>query len=164
MSVYTVSPCLMRYMDAGDMDYFRKVLFLFLNGSHRVAKDEKGRVIDIYAGISIYGDIIHAWLSLMTVKPSRFEPIPVDLDQVDGEENKFLALCSQTKGQHKMIVHSIQNVSCEVYNKNRTDYEGVTVELLSRDDAVEELLVKSIVYNVTDSVIAGGNVENSNNT
>lgn len=164
MSIYTVSPCFMTNIDASDMDYFRKVLFSFLNGSNKVAKDEKGRVIEIYSGISKYGDIIHAWLSLMSFKPSRFEPITIDLDQVDGEENKFLMLCSRTKGQHKMIVYSIQNVSCEVYNVNRTDYEGVTVELLGKDDAVNELSTKSIVYNVTDSVIAGGNVENSNNT
>lgn len=165
MSVYTVSPCLMRHDGDNDLSYIRDVLFLFVTSEHKVAIDNNGFVLDIYNNIQDHDGIIHAWLNLMGYKPARFESVPVDLSLLQDEEDKFLTLCKNTKGQHKMIVYSIQNMQCEVDKSNCTTKDGIIIELFDRDGAIDELHTCITVnnYNLYDSIIAGGNVKNSNN-
>lgn len=165
MAVYTVSPCLMRHNGDNDLRYIRDVLFMFVNREHKVAIDNNGCVLDIYNNIPDHDGIIHAWLNLMGYKPTRFESVLVDLSLLQNEEDKFLTLCKDTKGQHKMIVYSIQNLQCKVDKRNCTSKDGIIIELFDRDGAVDELHARVTVnnFNLNDSIIAGGNVKNSNN-
>ena len=42
MAVFTVSPSLMRNQEEGDFYYIRELLYLFIAGNHKVAKDNDG--------------------------------------------------------------------------------------------------------------------------
>lgn len=165
MSVYTISPCLIRQNKKYDLDYIRSVLFVFLNGDHKVAKDANGRMIDIYDNLPDSSGIIHIWLTLMSYEPSRFEKVSVDLDSITDEEEMCLKLCKETKGAHKMIVYSIQSMKCEIDENYCTTKEGIVIKLYDRDTAKDELAPQKTVnkYHLQDTIIAGGNVTNSNN-
>lgn len=165
MSVYTISPCLIRQNKKYDLDYIRSILFVFLNGDHKVAKDANGRMIDIYDNLPDSSGIIHTWLTLMSHEPSRFEKVSVDLDSITDEEEMCLKLCKETKGTHKMIVYSIQSMKCEIDEHDCITKEGVVIQLYDRDAAVNELASRKTVnkYHFQDTIIAGGDVTNSNN-
>lgn len=165
MSVFTISSSMLRYRDESGLGYYRSVLMPFTCGLHKVAKDEKGQVVDIYRNLPDPSGIIHCWLQLMTNEPSKFETIPVAFDQPIDEEMMFLLLCKSTKGHHKMIVYSIQEMKCPIDNDNCTEIEGTTIELLDRDKAALELSTMSTQNNINiiNSVLANGNVSKSNN-
>lgn len=139
MAIYTISPCLMRNREQNELYFFRNILFPFVNNGHKVALDQDGLVLSVYSQIERNQDIIQVWLNMMSYKPSKFETIPVKLDDILDESDKFLYLCKSTKGQHKMIVDSIQNMNCEVGKDNCVVVDDVKVRLLDRDEAVDEL-------------------------
>lgn len=178
MSVYTISPCLIRGCEKNeDIISYRTVLMKFLSGESKVAKDENGWVIDLYGSLPDKHGFISNWLIMMGTKPSRFEKIPVDLGDVETEEGKFIKLCKETKGKHKMIVYSVMNLSGDFdkykIEENDKKYhlkidDNNSIELFDKDEAVSELGNEKEVHlhydsHVSDSVIAGGNVTGSNN-
>ncbi len=139
MAVYTISPCLMRNMGQNELYFFRSILFPFVNSCHKVALDQDGVVLSIYSAIEHNQDIIQTWLNLMSYTPSRFETIPVALNDIQDECSKFLYLCRYTKGQHKMIVDSIQKLNCVVGDDNCVVVENEKVKVLDKNEAVGEL-------------------------
>lgn len=160
---YTIYPDLMRNLDEDDLYYYRNLLILFTQGVHKVAIDSEGVVIDIYHGIKNNREMIHSWLRLMSYKPSRFETIPVCISGINDEEKKFLALCKSTNGQKKMIVGNLQTLQCSLDCDNCTVVDNVKVQLLDKDDAVNEISIHSNTTSIVNSVLANGNVSNSNN-
>lgn len=144
MAIYTVSPCIMRDSDPNDFFSYRNLLFSFLQGPHRVAIDRDGHVLDIYSKIELHQDIIQTWLQLMSYPPCRFEKIPVEIKNVPDECKKFLVLCKSTKGQHKMIVNSLQNLKCEVDDNNCVDIDGSMVKILDRMEAGSEICKQTV--------------------
>jgi len=153
----------MRNLDKDDLYYYRNLLMLFTLGVHKVAIDKQGAVIDIYGDIKSNREILHSWLSLMSYKPSRFEIIPVCISGITDEEKKFLTLCKSTNGQKKMIVGNLQNLQCVLDCNNCTIVDGVRVQLIDKDDAVNEISIHYNTTSIVNSVVATGNVSNSNN-
>ena len=153
----------MRSLEEKDLYYFRNLLFLFTCGVHKVATDNEGVVWDIYSNIRRNREIIHTWLSLMSYKPSHFVVVPVNISEIDDEELKFLTLCKSTNGQKKMIVSDLQSLRCSLDCDNCTTVDGVKVHIMDKDEAVNEVAVNNNHTTIIDSVIANGNVSNSNN-
>lgn len=147
MAVYTISPCIMRDSEPNDFLCYSNLLFTFTHGPHKVAIDKDGSIIDIYSRIEQHKDIIQTWLQLMSNTPRRFEKIPVNILDITDEFGKFLVLCKATKGQHKIIVNSIQNLDCEVDDDNCVDVDGVKVKILDRMEAEQEINIYSISDN-----------------
>ncbi len=139
MAVYTISPCLMRNIEQNELYLFRNVLFRFTSGCHKVALDKDGEVLSIYSTIEQNQDIIQTWLRLMSYTPSRFETIPVSIIDIHDECSKFLYLCKSTKGQHKMIVDSIQKLDCVVEEDNYVVVDNEKVKVLDKNEAEGEL-------------------------
>lgn len=180
MSIYTIFPCLIRECEKNDdLITYRTVLMKFLSGESKVAKDKKGYVIDVYGGLPDKNGIISNWLAMMSANPCRFENILVDLEDMESEEEKFIKLCKETKGTHKMIVYSVMGLcgdfnKYETIEKNNKYYlrvdEKNEIELFDKDEAASELgdekEVPPIFYfdsSINESVIAGKNVIGSNN-
>lgn len=145
MSVYTVSPDLLKNIEKGDGIYFTDILFVFAQRSNpfKVAKDKTGHVVESYEKITTNGDIIKTWLDLMTFKPSPFETINVDLTDIECEETKFFKVCKETKGQNKLILFSLQNLEKYQCENNVVLFEDVAIQVLDRDLARGELLLVS---------------------
>ena len=160
---YTIYPDIMRCHEDDALYYFRNLLMLFAVGAHKVAVDRDGTVLDIYGKISYNRELIHTWLSLMSYKPSRFVAIPVCVSGIADEEQLFLTLCKSTNGQKKMIVGDIQNLHCNLDCNNCTIVDGETVQMIDKDDAVNELAMQNNSTTIIDSILANGSVSNSNN-
>lgn len=160
---YTIYPDLMRFHEGEALYYFRNLLMLFAVGTHKAAVDRDGFVLDIYSSIKCNRELIHTWLSLMSYKPTRFVTIPVGVSNLADEEEIFLTLCKSTNGQKKMIVGDVQSLKCNLDCNNCTIVDGESVQLIDKDDAVNELAIHNNPITIIDSVMANGNVSNSNN-
>lgn len=145
MSVYTISPDLLRNIEKEEGIYFSDILFVFSQKSnpYKVTKDKLGVVIDSYRAIEVNKEFIKTWLDLMSYKPSPFEDIDVDLTKIDCEESKFLKICKETKSQNKIIYYSKQNIKKHQIAENSILYEGTAILLLDRDEAIIELNQKN---------------------
>ena len=87
----------------------------------------------------------------------------VRYSQIDDEERVFLTICKETKGQKKMIVGNLQSLHCNLDCNNCTVVDGETVQLLDKDEAVDEISKHNHSTILFDNIIACGDVNNSNN-
>ncbi len=141
MSVYTISPDLLRNIEKGEESYLRDILFIFTYGKNpfKVSNDKFGEVINSYLSVERNQEIIKTWLDLMSYKPSPFEYINVDLRNIDCEETKFLKLCKETKSQNKLIVYTTQNINKYTCENKIVFFESKAIYILDRDEATIEL-------------------------
>ncbi|HZY36729.1 MAG TPA: hypothetical protein VFE53_08785 [Mucilaginibacter sp.] len=141
MSVYTISPDLLRNIEKEEGVYFTDILFVFTqrNNHFKVSRDKKGHVIDAYLKIVPNADIIKTWLDLMSFKPSTFEHIDVSFKDIDCEETKFFKLCKETKDQNKIIYYSAQNIKKYNCTDHLVYFEETAITVLDRDLAKQEL-------------------------
>lgn len=159
MAIYTVSPSMIRVAKE-NIYYLQKVLFPFLLGYNKVARDAGGVVLQRYreAGNS---EMIFYWTKMLS-DTNGFALIDVQLRENDSEENQFLHLSSATKGQHLAIVNSIQEMTCRVSAANTVAINGEVVELKDKDEAVQ-LLNPNVKINLQNCIFTTGDVSNSNN-
>lgn len=167
MAIYTISPDLLENIEDNDIRYLSDILFVFSNktNTYKVAQDKHGHIIDVYRSIKKNPDSIKIWLDYMTNSPTKFEKIDVDIQNLDSNEGKAIKLCKETKGSNKIIVYSIQNITLCECKDNKIQYEGKSLIVLDRDDAIAELNKKegNTNINIAHSQVAGGNIENSTN-
>lgn len=141
MSVYTISPDLLRNIEKDEGIYFTDILFVFTqrNNPYKVSNDKKGDIINSYLAVDRNGETIKTWLDLMSFKPSPFELIEVDLSLIDCEETKFMKICKETKSQNKLIVYTQQNISKYSCENSVVIFEETAIQVLDRDEARGEL-------------------------
>ena len=167
MAVYTISPDFLEKIEDDERRYLSDILFVFSNGTntYKVAQDRDGKILDAYKSIRNNADTIKKWIDFMSLSPSKFEKIDVDITSIDSDEEKAIKLCKETKGLSKIIVYSIQNITVCECNDNKIQYEGKLLTVLDRDEAKEELNKKegNTNINIAHSQVAGGNIENSTN-
>ncbi len=164
MTVYTVSPDLLKNVEKDEGIYFTDILFTFTQrtNSFKVSKDKGGEVIKSYLAIEKNGETIKTWLDLMSFKPSPFEPIDVDLSNISCEESKFMKLCKETKNQNKLILYSQQNLTKHKCENNLVTFEGVELRILDRDDARNELSLVEKGDTFINSIVAKNSSSISN--
>lgn len=78
----------------------------------------------------------------MSFKPSPFEVIDVDLENINCEETKFLTLCKASIDPKKMIVYSKANLKKHQCYNGWVGFENETLKILDRDEAIIELAVQ----------------------
>ncbi|EKE05978.1 MAG: hypothetical protein ACD_19C00135G0002 [uncultured bacterium] len=141
MSCYTVSHCILLNLDSGKK-YITDLLFVFTQETNpfKVAIDKDKKILDLYEKAGQSNQHVATWLNLMSLQPSNFEPINVDTSSAKNEEELFLLVCSNTKNQQKLFVYSHQNWTNFKYDTNNLIvYRGVPVQVLDRDEAINEL-------------------------
>lgn len=141
MSVYTISPDLLRNIEKDEGIYFTDILFVFTQRSnpYKVSRDKNGEVINCYESIEENAFTIKTWLDLMSFKPSPFETIDIDISRIDCEEAKFLKLCKETKSQNKFILYSQQNLKKHDCEDRVVMFEDTAIMVYDRDLARQEL-------------------------
>ena len=156
MSCYSVSSCI-KNSASEEKKYITDILFIFpqISNVHKVAMDASYKILDIYASIAATNGDFAYWLSLMTMTPSSFETINVDINGIDCQEEIFLKLTSKINGDKKLLVHSHQGWQNFQYVKNNViAYDGVDISIFDRDEAIEEL--NPPTPHITNSVVAMG--------
>jgi hypothetical protein len=132
------------------------MVFAQQTNPYKVALDKSDRIIGVYAKISESNEFAATWLNLMTMKPSSFERITVETDDVANMEELFLRVCSSTKSQQKLIVHSHENWKHYRYDQPTIIiYRDIQVRVYDRDEAIIELNRNdSAIVNAHKSIIA----------
>lgn len=147
---------------------FSDILFPFTNIQRpdiKMGVDEKSLIIDRYKKVMSegYGDLFQIWLTLMTAnRDTSFTYVPVELNLVP-EKEYCLKLVSSIRGQRKLIVDSLQNVSFLIDSNNTTTYDGQQINVIERCVAKQE--INQVARNTTInniSVIDSENVDIDN--
>jgi hypothetical protein len=147
MSVYTISPDLLRNIEKDEGIYLSDILFVFTTrgNDYKVSKDRNGDVINSYKAIGNNGDIIKVWLDLMSFKPSPFYDVDVDLSQIACEETRFMKVCKEVKVQNKLIMYSHQNLKKYECPNNKVNFENKIITVLDKDEAKNELTNTTLI-------------------
>lgn len=167
MGCYTLCNCLLSNLEL-DKKYITDVLMVFPQqaNAHKIALDKSNMILEMYGQIAETNDIIASWLSLMSMKPTSFETIDVDVSLEKSEEEIFLKVCSSTKSQQKTIVNSHERWI--KYKGKTISYNSVSISVYDKDEAIIELNPppSSTTINATNSTVAtdGSNIEDSKNT
>lgn len=168
MSCYTLSNCLLDNLEL-DKKYISDVLMVFTQSNpFKVALDKSNRILDIYAEIAGKNETVATWLNLMTMKPTSFETINVDVISVKEVEEIFLKVCSSTKSQQKVIVSSHERwTSFKYFIPQTILYDNIQVKVYDRDEAIPELHppTSNTSITATNSTVAmdGSKIEDSKN-
>ena len=165
MAVYTVSLNLFENLQSADLSYLACILFCFTNEENpaKLAVDNKHIILSRYKDFSRHGDIIRTWIDMLSNLPSSIEKIDVDLEGLADLEQMCLALCSRTNGSKQMIVYSMASLKTDIDDDNCVNYNGHRIKILDRDEA-KRALNEHIVYNISNSQVAGGDIKKSTNT
>jgi hypothetical protein len=148
MACYTISNCVLEHLNEG-RKYTADLLLTFTQeNDHKIAVDESEKIIEIYTTTAekisdndIKIGIIN-WLSLMKLKPPKWEYIEIE----NTSNDIFLEVCCNTIDK-KMIVSSENK--CKWKNGISTDklysHRGISIRILNKDEAIIELKPKPIV-------------------
>ncbi|MDR2954743.1 MAG: hypothetical protein LBV43_06660 [Prevotella sp.] len=164
MPYYTLSDCVLR-KGSTEKKYVANLLWTFVqeNNPYKVVLDSGGSIIDIYNEIGENDPIIATWLRFMSDNPSNFEPIDIDLNGKQNNEEIFLSVCSSTAIQKKIIVFSHQGWKHYTYSAGNTIiYEGVPIQVLNGDEAILEMQPRNLIKAENSIVVtSGGTVSGS---
>jgi hypothetical protein len=157
MSCYTLSNCILGEVEL-DKKYITDVLMVFPQQSNpfKIALDKCDRIMGLYEAIGQSNEFVAFWLNLMSMNPTSFETINADTLDAKNDEEIFLMVCSSTKSQQKLIVHSHEKWLYHKYSAHRIiNFKGASVKVFDRDEAIVELNQKpSTTINADHSVIA----------
>jgi len=142
-----------------DSIYIRDLINVFgvSTNPFKIAKDEKGIVIDLYTSFNTkYREFVVVLLEMIAKHPSGFETIDVDLEGIECNESLFLSLCAATNGSRQMIAYTKQSFRTFLITENHIDFDGGLVRILDRDEA--RVVLNNIGQGdiIVDSVVAKG--------
>ncbi len=164
MNLYVISPCLLQ--DIKDKQYYSKILFVFASdNSLKVAIDNNGVLLSSYEAIAEKNKDITmmGWLDLMSKRPCSFERI-LEIGPGTDLNKVHLLVCSNIAGVIKpMIVYTKQSFKhFEFISDNQILYEGDTITLFDRDEAIQKIDTKKICIDKIEgsSITMQGNVNN----
>ena len=141
--------------------YLKKVLFAFMPGPHKVAKDSQGLILERYRQVSS-SEMTFRWMELLSYADG-FEPIPVDISELDDDEQRCLMLCRATKGIHMSFIDSLQTLQSPLNINNAVVIKGEEVLVRDKDEAISLMSSPNVRINFQNSIIANGHVIDSNN-
>ena len=168
MACYTLSKCIANSIIVGKK-YITDLLMVFTQESnpYKIAVDKTKRILNIYEEIGQENEFFANWLALMSFQPANFEFINIDVENIVNDEELFLKVCSSTKSQQKLIVHSHECWETFCYDgPSIIVYNHVPVRILDRDEAIEDLKnYNSSTIHAYSSIIATNhsNINNSKN-
>ena len=159
---YTISGDILENIDENDYHYWRNLLFQLFYSDKKIAKDSEGHIFDIYRDVTKNREMLNQWINMGCYKPSKFVNVNLEISQIQNDEEKFIALCAATKGERSLVVNDIQ-ASSYVRQDNTIEYNGTSINVIDKDTAVIEITQSKVVNTITNSIVAGGNIENSDN-
>jgi hypothetical protein len=154
MACYTVSDCVLENLGEGK-SYTTELLITFIQvNNHKIAIDEKGEIKKIYTSIATQikdSDLkkgVFGWLSLMAMKPTKWEYIEIE----NSHDDIFLDVCSNTIDK-TMIVSSENKCKWKngISQERKFSYYGAEIRFLNKDDAIQELKPKTNNFNLNNT-------------
>jgi len=156
MATFTLTTNLLRNI-SDDKRYICDLLWTFTqSNSHKVAKDDKGKLLDKYKNLISSGNFHHilTWIDLMEKIPSSF--VTIEVDYPVSDEDLYLMISKNVNGSKKIIVSSHQEWKKYKYiiEGNIIHYEGENLDIIDRDEALEELIPGKNITNISHSIVA----------
>jgi len=164
MAVYTLSLNFLNNLETNEQSYITNIMFCFVNtyNTAKIAVDRDKLILTKYREISKYRDTIKTWIDLLANIPSSMEKCNVDISNIENSDEMCLALCNATNGCRKLIVHSKSLFPMNINDDGCVIYKGNNIHIIDKDDAANEINALYIMQ-IENSIVAGGNVENSKN-
>lgn len=156
-------PCLLK--EIKDKVYLTEVLVPFTQQNKlKVGIDTKNKIVNKYAEIAQNNPGIASWLHLMSYEPTSFERINTPDNKLSADLVEFyLNVCKHVAQQKKVIVYSHQTLSDYTFiDENVIEYDGCSVNVYDRDDAIKELKGFENNILIKDSIVAndGSTIKN----
>ena len=157
---YTISGDILENIEENDWHYWRNLLFKLFYSDKKIAKDSEGHIFDIYRDVTKNREMLNQWINIGCYKPSKFVNVDLRISQIQNVEEKFIALCAATKGERSLVVDDIQAYSY-IRQDNTIEYKGDSINVIDKDAVVIEISENKVVNTITNSIFAGGNINNS---
>lgn len=167
MAVYTLCDCIFKMYDHLAKIHISDVLWKFTQANaYKIALDESDRIMSIYEKHAEVNPAIAVWLIQMAREPKSFEPIKVEVDDIQTDDELFLRVCSSVKNTSKAIVFSHQRWNDYKYSEPQIIvYNEIPITIYDKDEAVAELNppIEKTVINANGSIVAanGGSIDGS---
>jgi len=160
MATITIFPSLINKASENPY-YMSSVLFAFMSGPHKIAKDVNGVILKRYYEVG-QSEMIYKWMELMSYV-DRFEPIFIDIGGEQDDEGRCLRLCRAINGLHMAFTNSLQEIKSTMNENNAVIVDGEPVLIKDRDEAVALIAKPNIQFVLQNSILANGSVIDSNN-
>jgi len=159
MATFTLTTNLLKN-SSDDKRYVCDLLWAFTqSNSHKVAKDNKGRLLDRYKALILSERLHHIliWIDLMEKIPASFETIEIDHEPSD--EELYLLISKNINGAKNIVVSSHQEWKKFKYSENTNSffYAGSVLEVLDRDEALNEIMPEKGATYISSSIVATKN-------
>lgn len=141
MICYTLSDCVLEKMHPDDKGSIADFLNYFVQKANpcTLVVDDKDIILSRYHEIASTNPGLAHWLDLMTRRPSSWEFVNVDTDDLNFPQEIYLRVCSRTINKN-LIVHSHNGWSLELHNaKKVVIYNGTEINVLDREEAINEI-------------------------
>ncbi|WP_347145828.1 hypothetical protein [Parabacteroides goldsteinii] len=161
---YTLSCCLLNNIDSNP-SYLREILYYFVvHANDKIVIDDNGFILNIYGEYAKDNEQIATWLNVMSMSPSRFEKVVIDLSKCLGKDFLFFELCLATSDK-RLIRYSKEGLplNCNLHD-DFVSYNGHEIRIFDRDSILDELKNKiSIVATNSQVAVNGATISNSKN-
>ena len=151
MATYTLTTNLIENLRSTDIDILLKMLHFFEDTfEHKLAMDQSKCIYNLYAQATVdqqLKKLYSEWLQLFSIKEKRCEFITVNITTKDKNE-AFLEVASKINGYKNIIVYSRNGSPYQCNDNNNINYNGTTIKVLDKDEAVSEIDNK-VTNNVT---------------
>ena len=166
-TVYTLSTNFFINLGDDEFQYLGSILSPFTNSQSpcKLAVDVHCDILEQYKAITcgrIFADIIKGWLDLLANLPCSMQKYDIDLSPFKGHEEMCIELCSKVNGNKCLIIHSACSFHKEKNDDNTIIHHGELIHIIDKDEAKLQLN-NNVTYNISNSMVAGGNITKSNN-
>jgi len=156
MATFTLTTNLLRNI-SDDKRYICDLLWAFTqSNSHKVAKDNKGKLLDKYKTLIATENLHHilTWIDMMEKIPASF--VTIEIDNEPSDEELYLMISKNINGTKKIIVSSHQEWKKFKYleNNNAIEYNDTILEIVDRDEALDEVIPGKNITNISRSIVA----------
>lgn len=168
MSIYTISANFFEQLQKADHSYLGSILFRFTNNQnqHKIALDTDGVIAAQYREITqnkSCADIVKTWLELISNIPSSVEKNVVHFTNDMTPEDMCIEVCSKTNGPKNLIIYSSGSFSRRLAEDGTFLNSGSRITAIEKDDAQVQLNERGNTFNITGSIVAGNDINNSQN-
>lgn len=166
MATYTLSLNFFENLQQDEISYIGDIIYCFTNSMNtaKIAVDKDNVILEKYKEINKFPEFINSWLNFISFKSSAcVERCNIDISAIHDSDEMCLALCGAINGCRKLIVYSASSFSKNIDENGCIEYNGTNISVIDKDEATIEINKHVNNIYISNSIVAGNNVEKSKN-